>query len=75
MAICNRWIGQSAVKADKLLNLNIPLSPLPEQQRIAGVLREQMAVVEKARTAAEKELNMINALPAALLRRAFSGEL
>jgi type I restriction enzyme S subunit len=74
-AICNRWIGQSAVKADKLLNLEIPLPPLPEQRRIAGVLREQMAAVDKARTAAEAELNSINALPAALLRRAFNGEL
>ena len=27
-AICNRWIGQSAVKADKLLSLNFPLPPL-----------------------------------------------
>jgi len=74
-AICNRWIGQSAVKADKLLNLEIPLPPLPEQQRIVGVLREQMAAVEKARKAAEAELDTINALPAALLRRAFNGEL
>jgi type I restriction enzyme S subunit len=38
------------------------------------VLREQMAAVEKARAAAEEGLNTINALPAALLRRAFKGE-
>jgi len=74
-AICNRWIGQSAVKADKLLNLEIPLPPLLEQRRIAAVLKEQMAAVEKARAAAEEELNTINALPAALLRRAFNGEI
>lgn len=53
----------------------VPLPPLSEQRRIAGVLREQMAAVEKARAAAEAELNTINVLPAALLRRAFSGEL
>ncbi len=35
-AICNRWIGQSAVKADKLLNLDFPLPPFDEQQRISG---------------------------------------
>jgi type I restriction enzyme S subunit len=29
--ICNRWIGQSAVKNDKLLTLEIPLAPLAEQ--------------------------------------------
>ena len=73
--ICNRWIGQSAVKSDKLLQLAIPLPPLAEQKRIAAVLREQMAAVEKARAAAEAELEAINALPAALLRRAFAGEL
>lgn len=74
-AICNRWIGQSAVKADKLLNLDFPLPPLDEQRRIAAVLREQMAMVEKARVAVEEELQTINALPAALLRRAFNGEI
>lgn len=73
--ICNRWIGQSAVKADKLLKMEFPLPPLPEQQRIASVLKEQMAAVEKARAAAEAELEMIHALPAALLRRAFNGEM
>ncbi len=73
--ICNRWIGQSAVKADKLLNLTFPVPPLPEQKRIVAVLREQMAAVEKARAAAEEELEAINALPAAILRRAFNGEL
>jgi hypothetical protein len=38
-------------------------------------LGKQRAAVETARAAAEEELNTINALPAALLRRAFSGEL
>ncbi len=74
-AICNRWIGQSAIKGDKLLKLEIPLPPLPEQRRIAAILKEQMAAVDKARAAAEAELAAINALPAALLRRAFNGGL
>jgi len=43
--------------------------------RIAAVLGKQMIAVDKARAVAEEELNTINALPAALLRRAFSGEL
>ncbi|MBI5725229.1 MAG: restriction endonuclease subunit S [Planctomycetes bacterium] len=50
-SLCNRWVGQSAVKADKLLKLDFPLPPLPQQQRIAAALREQMAAVEKARIA------------------------
>jgi len=70
-AICNRWIGQSAVKADKLLNLEIPLPPLPEQRRIAGALRKQMAAVEKARAAAQARLEAVKALPAAFLRQVF----
>ena len=70
-SICNRWIGQSAVKTDNLLSLEIPLPPLPEQRRIVGVLREQMAAVEKARIAAQARLEAIKALPAAFLRLVF----
>ena len=55
--------------------MRVPLPPLPEQRRIAGVLKEQMAATNKAREAAEEELDTINALPASLLRRAFAGEL
>jgi type I restriction enzyme, S subunit len=73
--LCNRWIGQSAVKNDKLLALEIPMPPLPEQQRIAAILSEQLAAVEHARTAAEEQIATIKTLPAALLRRAFNGEL
>lgn len=58
-----------------LLTFEVPLPPLPEQKRIAAILKEQMAAVDKARTAAEEELNTINALPAALLHVAFTGEL
>ena len=36
--ICNRWIGQSAVKPSVLLELEIPLPPLPEQIKIAEIL-------------------------------------
>ncbi len=70
-AICNRWIGQSAVKADKLLNLDFPLPPFPEQQRIAAILRERMAAVEEARAAAQARLEAVKALPAAFLRQVF----
>jgi type I restriction enzyme S subunit len=70
-AICNRWIGQSAVKSDKLLNLPFPLPTLSEQRRIAGLLREQMTAVEKARTAAQARLEAVKALPTAFLRQVF----
>ncbi|MFH2119670.1 MAG: restriction endonuclease subunit S [Pseudomonadota bacterium] len=60
---------------DQLFAYAAPLPHLPEQKQIAAIFREQMTVVEKARAAAQEELNTINALPAALLRRAFNGEL
>lgn len=71
--ICNRWIGQSAVKANKLLALSIPLPPLAEQERIAGWLSQGMEQAAEARCAALAQLAAIQALPAALLREAFGG--
>lgn len=73
--LCNRWVGQSAVKADKLLGLAIPLPPLPEQRRIAAILRSRLLAVEAARKSAIGQLRAINMLPAALLRDAFNGKL
>ncbi|MDP2601963.1 MAG: restriction endonuclease subunit S [Deltaproteobacteria bacterium] len=70
--ICNRWIGQSAVQRDKLLALEIPLPPLSEQKRIAAILNEQMAEVERARVAAEAQLAAAKSLPAAYLRAVFN---
>jgi len=69
--ICNRWVGQSAVKANKLLALEIPLPPLPEQKRIAAILKKQMAAVERAKKAAEEGTEAALSLPAAILRKAF----
>ncbi|BAQ62907.1 type I restriction-modification system [Geminocystis sp. NIES-3708] len=58
-----------------LLKLEIPLPPIDEQKRIASILNEQMSTVENARKTAEAQLEAINQLPSALLRRAFNGEL
>lgn len=57
--ICNRWVGQSAVQRNKLLALNIPLPPLPEQRRITALLTEQMEAVERARIAATAQLEAV----------------
>ena len=56
-------------------SIPIPLPPLEEQKRIAAMLNEQTASAEQARKAIEQELDTVNKLPAALLRRAFNGEL
>jgi type I restriction enzyme S subunit len=65
----------AAINRDTLESLEIPLPPLPVQQRIAARLTEQMSTVERARKALEEQLDALNQLPAALLRKAFSGEL
>lgn len=60
---------------EELLRLPIPLPPLSEQKRIVAILNEKIAHIEKARQATEQQLEVINKLPAALLRKAFNGEL
>ena len=52
-------------------HLQFPFLPLTEQRRIATILKEQMAGVEKARTAAQARLEAVKALPAAFLRQVF----
>nr|VFJ94521.1 MAG: Type I restriction modification DNA specificity domain-containing protein [Candidatus Kentron sp. LFY]VFJ98577.1 MAG: Type I restriction modification DNA specificity domain-containing protein [Candidatus Kentron sp. LFY] len=51
----------------------VPFPSLSEQKRIAAILAEQLAAVERARKAAQEQLNEIENLPASLLRQAFSG--
>ena len=52
----------------------IPLPPLAEQKRIAGILQEQMAAVERARYSAEEQLQAVENLPAAHLRAVFESD-
>jgi restriction endonuclease S subunit len=58
-----------------LRSVPIPLPPLTDQQRIAATLTAQLAAAERLRQTLQAQLDAINALPAALLRRAFNGEL
>ena len=60
--------GYPSLKQSVVEKIQIPLPPLAEQWRIAGVLREQMAAVEKARAAAQARLEAVKDLPAALVR-------
>jgi type I restriction enzyme S subunit len=61
--------------AVRLGSLLIGLPSITEQQRIAVMLNERMSEANRVRKAAEEELAAINALPAVLLKRGFSGEL
>ncbi|MCL4203000.1 MAG: restriction endonuclease subunit S [Pirellulaceae bacterium] len=49
----------------------IAAPPFPEQRRIAGILQEQLSAVERARAAAQAQLEAAQALPAAYLREVF----
>jgi type I restriction enzyme S subunit len=59
------------VKLPFIESLKIPIPPLAEQKRIAAKINDQMAAVEKARAAAEAQLEAAKALPAAYLRQVF----
>jgi len=59
----------------KLKSFLVPFPPLSEQHCIATYLQEKMAYIDKLRTSIEKQLETINALPQAILRKAFRGEL
>jgi len=67
-------VGQQRVPEHFLADLDLPLPPIPEQRRIAGILKEQMAEVEQARKATEAQLEAARALPAAYLREVFESE-
>lgn len=64
-------VGQQRVPEQFLASLPIPLPPLPEQRRIAAILGEQLAAVERARAAAQAQLEAANALPGAYLQEVF----
>jgi len=64
-------VGQQRVPKEFLEHLEFPLPPLAEQKRIAGILNEQLAAVEKARKAAAERIEAVNALPDAYLREVF----
>jgi len=54
-------------------SFSVCVPPIAEQRRIGDLLRSQMAIVENGIAAAESEMEIINLLPAALLREVFSG--
>lgn len=73
--ICDRWIGQSAVQRKKLLALEIPIPPIEEQRQIAERLNGQMQAAEILKQSLTEKLEAVKKLPAALLRKAFAGEI
>ncbi|HEV7125913.1 MAG TPA: restriction endonuclease subunit S [Ktedonobacterales bacterium] len=67
--------AQPNVNATLLGEICLPLPEIAVQQRIAAGLDARMAEIARLRAGIAGELETINALPAALLRQAFNGEL
>ena len=63
-----------AVTDKQVMNQSIPLPPLPEQKRIAAILKEQLAAVEQARRGSEARLEAAQALSAAYLKEVFENK-
>ena len=81
VALNERWMVVFAVleavqvNMTKMSAVEVNLPPLSEQRSIVAILTERMAAAERGCEALQEELDTINKLPAALLRRAFRGEL
>jgi type I restriction enzyme S subunit len=68
-----RGNGRLNLSLEDIRNVTIPLPPLPEQRRIAAIIEKKLASVEKLKTYLAEQAETINALPAAILRKAFAG--
>ncbi len=64
-------VGQATINRTDLEGLTLPLPSLSEQQRIAAILKEQMAAVDRARAAAEVRLHATRSLPVAYMNEIF----
>lgn len=67
--------GQLTVNQDAIASLELPLPPLSEQQKITNCLRQQERISGGLSARLSEALEMLQRLPAALLRRAFNGEI
>ncbi len=60
------------LSSKQITEIEIPLPPLPEQRRVAGLLKAQLAAVEKARRAAEERVAAAGAMDRAIERELFA---
>jgi len=63
------------LSGSQLKSFKVPRPSIEEQKRIASELRDKISQAEKLKVAIEKQLEAINALPQAILKKAFIGEL
>jgi type I restriction enzyme S subunit len=76
------WFASSAgqmaitnISQEKLKSIEIPVPSIETQQRIVTHLERQTNETGQLQNSVQTQLDSINQLPAALLRRAFNGEL
>ncbi len=69
--------GQTFTEISKkqVESFEIPLAPLGDQRRIAEKLQELMQDIDRARTAIRNQQSALDALPQAILKKAFRGAL
>jgi type I restriction enzyme S subunit len=70
-----RGTGIPHLEKEYVHSLAVPLPPLTIPHHIATELKRKMTYAEKLCISIEKQLEAINALPQAILRKAFRGEL
>lgn len=67
--------AQPNINATMLGAIQLPMPPITIQKKIVFELKDQLSSTERLNQSLKSRLAAINALPAALLRQAFSGEL
>jgi len=67
--------GLYTLSVSKVQSLEVAGPTIRVQKQIEAILAEQMQAIEHARQALQEQIDLINTLPAALLHRAFNGEL
>ena len=68
-------IGQPNVNAQTLSQINLPLPPLIEQQKIVEEIESRLSVAEEVEEAIDINLKRAERLRQAILKKAFSGRL
>ena len=67
--------GQLTINQKAISDIQVPLVGKELQQRISTELNDKIAGAKLAEESIQQELDTIEAMPASLLRKAFSGEL
>jgi type I restriction enzyme S subunit len=74
-SVRSQQVGQANVNGSKLAALPLPLPPLEEQRRIVAEVEERLSQIDALRASIERAQRRSRALRAAILERAFRGEL